>query len=100
MLLPPGGNRRTPKMALYRNQCTKEITKSQGKLVQWGSFRIRRDSQGIIHSLLVGIFYGSPKPAHNVEDPVGFRDYLFCVGIHLSCNSRRRPRSSAVSPGG
>jgi len=26
----------------------------------------------------------------------GLRDYLFCVGIHVSCNSRRCPRSAAL----
>jgi hypothetical protein len=35
-----------------------------------------------------------------VEDFVGFRDYLFCVGIHISSNSRWRARSSAVDSGG
>src|SRR5271168_1546977 len=31
-----------------------------------------------------------------MEDSVGLRDYLFCVGIHISRDSRWRPRSSAV----
>src|ERR1700730_10559574 len=44
--------------------------------------------------------YGSHHTAPDVEDPVGFRDYLFGVGNHISRNSCGRPRSSAVPPGG
>src|SRR5712692_11441007 len=58
-----------------------------------------RASRGI-GRLLVGICCGRQNPSLKVEDPVGFRDYLFCVGIHISRNSCWRPRSSAVPSGG
>src|SRR5260370_27837451 len=35
-----------------------------------------------------------------MEDLAGFRDYLFCVGIHISRNSCWRPRSSAAHSSG
>src|SRR6266404_4747128 len=50
--------------------------------------------------MLLGIRYGSYNPSPEVEDTSGLRDYLFCVGIHISRNSRRRPRSSTVSSRG
>src|SRR6266576_761880 len=40
---------------------------------------------------------GNSTATRDVEDPVSLLDYLFCLGIHLSCHSRRRPRSSAVA---
>src|SRR5688572_32963071 len=39
--------------------------------------------------------YGREKPP-NLEDRVSLRDYLFGLGIHVSRNSDRRPRSTAV----
>src|ERR1700756_1866708 len=58
------------------------------------------DREAIIKWNGAGIFDGSSSAARNVENPVGFRDYLFCVGIHISHYSRGRTRSSAVSSGG
>src|SRR3989442_754432 len=49
-----------------------------------------------IGRVLVGICNGNQDPSPDVEDSVGFRDYLFCVGIHISRYSRWRARSSAV----
>jgi hypothetical protein len=42
------------------------------------------------------ILHGNQRSAPKVEDAAGLRDYLFCLGIHFSCNSRWRPRGSAV----
>src|SRR5260370_24564458 len=58
------------------------------------------DPEAIIEWTGAGIFDGSSSAAHNVENAVGFRDYLFCVGLHISRNSRGRTRSSAISSGG
>src|SRR6266480_2901027 len=41
--------------------------------------------------------YGSHHPSPDVEDPLGLRDYLFRVGIDISRDPYRRPRSAAVS---
>src|ERR1700726_852604 len=61
--------------------------------------RVADDPEAIIGWIGEGIFDGSSNAARNVEDPGGFRDYLFCVGIHFSCDSRRRSRSSTISSG-
>ncbi len=53
-----------------------------------------------IDTVLVGICHGSQHRSPDVEDSVGFRNYLFCVGIHISGNSRWRARSSAIDSGG
>src|SRR5580704_8879040 len=48
----------------------------------------------------VGICHGSDQPSSGVEEPVGLRDCLFCVGIYISRHSRWRSRGSTVSFGG
>src|ERR1700677_1845286 len=45
------------------------------------------------------ICHGSQHPSAGVEDLVGFRDYLFCVGFHISRCSCWRTRSAAVPVG-
>src|SRR5437899_2299570 len=62
--------------------------------------RVTDRHEAIIVGIGAGIFYGSSSTARNVEDSVGFRDYLFRVGIHISRHSSRRSRSSAISSGG
>ena len=46
------------------------------------------------------MFHGNRSSSPDVEDAVGVRDYLFCVGIHISRDSRGGARSAAVDFGG
>src|SRR5258705_13131363 len=49
---------------------------------------------------LIQSWDGKQRRSPNVEDLVGFRDCLFCMGVHISGNSRWCARSSAIDSGG
>src|ERR1700692_3783921 len=40
--------------------------------------------------------YGNNRTPSSLEDSAGVRNYLFCVGLDLPCNSRGSARGSAT----
>src|ERR1035437_8413360 len=43
-----------------------------------------------------GKYYAGHDKSPDLENPAGFRLHLFCMGVHLSRDSRRRTRSATL----